>query len=360
MNSKTSRIGIDLSPLYDGNAIRGVGYYTQQLTEAITRVSPQFPHLQVEFITRQLPDQQFDLLHFPSFDPFHVTLPFRPPTPYLITIHDLIPITYSSHFPVGIKGNLSWLIQKHLLQKSAGIITVSQASKSVITQLTTLPASHVTVTPGAADNSFQRRTPTPQLISNLTKKYRLPPRFILYSGDINWNKNVPNLVRACLSLDLPLVIVGSSATKSAPRHPWTQDIHWLQQIASEPANHPKIILTGFVPDSEFPYFFNLATFYCQPSYAEGFGLPLLQAMQSGCPICCSNTDAISEIVTSHGLKFDPFSLESIQLSLSQMWTSDSLRQKYIQLGLRRAQDFSWEKTAVKTLHTYQTTLRHEE
>lgn len=358
-NTTTSKIAFDLSPLYDGNAVRGVGVYTDWLVKSLTANISKFPDLDIHFINQPSDLFGYDLIHYPYFDPFQLTLPSHSSIPYVITVHDLTPRQYPKQFPVGIKGEIKWLIQRHRLRQSRLIITDSLTSKSVIHQLTDYPLDKIHHTYLAADSRFKPRSKTSSLLQNFQQKYHLPPKFVLYCGDINWNKNIPHLVRACLNLQYPLIIVGSAATKIVPLHPWTKDIHWLQNIQKKPENKSLIHLTGFVPDKDFPLFYNLATLYCQPSYAEGFGFPLVQAMQSGCPLCYSLSDTVAEIVSDCGLKFDPFSISNIQLSLSQMWNSPSLRTKFVKKGIYRASQFSWTNTATQTLQLYRQALYHE-
>ncbi len=161
---------------------------------------------------------------------------------------------------------------------------------------------------------------------------------------------------------MPLVIVGSAATqKNVPNHPWTKDLRWLQKKANNPViqRTGRLILTGFIPDNDLAAIYNLATIYCQPSFAEGFGLPLVQAMQSGCPVTFSRDTCLPEIMNDCGISFNPRSVTDIANSLKKLWNNPDLRHKYQKLGLNRAKFFKWENTAKQTLIVYQSLLGHE-
>lgn len=354
---KNFKIAIDISPTQDGNAIRGVGYYTSNLISALQheiKTNSKYKNYQIDLITenRNLKSEIYDLVHYPYFDPFKLTLPKVTKIPTIVTVHDLIPRQFKNHFPAGIKGELKWLIQKHNLKKVNKIITVSNYSKFIINNLTNYPQQNIFATYLAADKSFKPCLDKNKL-TEIQKKYNLPKKFVLFVGDINWNKNIPNLVKACLKLKYPLVIVGSAATKKdVPNHPWTKDLRWLQNKALTLKSSNILTLTGFVSDQDLPYFYNLATVYCQPSFAEGFGLPLIQAMQSGCPVAYSQDSCLPEIMDNNGISFNPNSVKSIQKSLFQFWTKPEIRQKYIQLGLIRAKQFNWKFTALQTLAVY--------
>ncbi len=352
------KIAIDISPLSDGNSVRGVGHYTNHLVKSLKeelKINPDYKDFQIDLIesSNQLNDT-YDLIHYPYFDPFKLTLPAKKSIPTIVTVHDLIPREFKKEFPVGIKGELKWFLQQNKLKKSDFIITVSNYSKYIIQNLIKYPANKIFVTYEAADPTYKIYKDKEQL-DLVKKKYNLPDKFILYVGDINWNKNIPNLVKACLKLNYPLVIVGSAATRiNVENHPWNKDLIWLQQQTSK-----KLILTGFVLDNELPLFYNLATIYCQPSFAEGFGLPLVQAMQSGCPIACSNKTCIPEIIDGSAVSFNPYKLPEIEITLKDLWNKDELRKKYSLLGLQRSKQFKWKFTALQTLAVYNLALINE-
>lgn len=343
------KIAINISPLFDGNKIRGVGYYTKNLVESLQKeikINPDYRNYKISLITENSKlSSDYDLIHYPYFDPFKLTLPITP-NPFIVTVHDLIPRQFKSHFPVGIRGEINWFIQKYRLKKARCIIVPSLSSKYSIADIINYPPDLIFTTPEAADSSFRPVTDK-KLLSTVKKKYGLPNNFVLYVGDLNWNKNIPSLVNACLKLKYPLVIVGSAAVKKVSNHPWNRDILWLQQQKS-----PLIHFTGYVPDTDLPSLFNLATLYCQPSFAEGFGLPLLQAMQSGTPTLFADTSSLPEISEFSGLSFDPFSNSDLQKKLMLLWKSRNLRHKYSQSGLSRSRHFSWKYTAIQTLAIY--------
>lgn len=363
--SKKIKIAIDISPTIDGNSVRGVGYYTQNLVDALQKeieTNPDYKNWSINLIKdKTLNTEGYDLIHYPYFDPFKLTLPNIKSVPTVVTVHDLIPRQFKSHFPVGLKGELKWLLQKNRLRKVSSIITVSEYSKKIINQITKYPLSKIFATHLAADNSFKPISDTQKLLK-IKKQYSLPDKFVLFVGDINWNKNIPNLVKACLKNKYPLVIVGSAATKSdVPDHPWTQDLIWLQSKYQKLKNKKvkRLIFTGFVSDEDLPVIYNLATIYCQPSYAEGFGLPLIQAMQSGCPVVFSRDTCLPEIMDNCGVSFNPRSIPDISSGLKKLWLNANLRQEYQKCGLQRSKNFKWEYAAKKTLKVYQSLLGYE-
>lgn len=363
-NRNNVKIAIDISPTVDGNAIRGVGYYTDNLVKSLQQEIKNdlnYNNWSIDLIknNQELKDKKYNLIHYPYFDPFKLTLPKNITTPFVVTVHDLIPIQFKNHFPPGIKGKIKWLIQKNHLKSAKKIITVSHYSKYIINQIINYPTSQIFVTHLGADSSFKIISDENKL-EEIRKKYKLPAKFVLYVGDINWNKNIPGLVKACLKNKFPLVIVGSTATKKdVPDHPWTKDIRWLQNKALKIKRSNALIFTGFVPDEDLPVIYNLATLYCQPSFAEGFGLPLVQAMQSGCPVAYSQDTCLPEIMDDVGYSFNPRSVSDISTVLKKIWTDKKLRNEQQILGIKRSKTFSWKYTAKQTLAVYYLLLNHE-
>jgi len=347
---KKFKVAIDVSPLNDGNSVRGVGYYTQHLLTALQseiKTNPDYQDIEINLIQDSRSDtSNFDLIHYPYFDPFFLTLPAKKNIPQIITIHDLIPIQFKSHFPSGIRGYLKWLIQSYRARQSEYIITVSHYSKNIISQLLRFPLSKIYVTYEAAEKSYHPNYSTKEKAA-VIKKYNLPKEFILNNGDINWNKNIPSLVRSCLKLNYPLVLVGGASTKKVEPHPWNEDIIWIQSQTS-----PLIHRLGYVPDADLPIIYSLAKIYCQPSYAEGFGLSLVKAMLAGTPIVYSSETSLPEVMGEAGVSFDPYDHKALTLALKKLWSDKALLRQQSTLGLVRAKFFSWKLTAKQTLAVY--------
>jgi glycosyltransferase involved in cell wall biosynthesis len=353
----TNKISFITSPTEDGNSVRGVGYYTKSLMAALQnelKVNPEYSDYHIDFINGSPKSSDYDLIHYPFFDPFSLTLPASKTTKTIVTIHDLTPLQFKTHFPVGLKGEIKWQLQKSRVRSSNLIITVSHYQKYIISKILNYPADRIYVTYEAADNSYKPIS-NPKILASVKAKYHLPDKFVLYLGDINWNKNVPGLVRSCTKLNYPLVIVGSAAIKNVPDHPWTKDILWLQNFCKTNTN---VICTGFIPDEELPQIFNLATIYCQPSYAEGFGLALVQAMKCGTPVVYSQETSLPEVMDFNGEYFDPYLPGSLDKALKKVWEDPKLQNHYRKLGLDRSKIFDWKFTAIQTLATYRIALNY--
>jgi len=131
------KVAINTSPLRNENRYRGIGIYTEQLVKSLGLLSAS------DFFCRLVEDKTIieddDLIHYPFFDPFFLTLPLKKAKPTVVTIHDVIPLIFPEHYPPGIKGSLKFQIQKFSLKSVKAVITDSENSKRDIVKYLNYP-----------------------------------------------------------------------------------------------------------------------------------------------------------------------------------------------------------------------------
>lgn len=347
------KIAIDISPLENnsGHKVRGVGFYLQHLKNSLLKY---FPNNEYSFFknTRELPST-VDIIHYPYFDPFFLTLPLVKKCRTFVTVHDLTPLLFPQHFPSGIKGLLKWQIQKRLLKNMDGIITDSNSSKKDIMKITGINGERIHVVYLAAGEEFKKINMTQKEKQELLKKYHLPKKFVLYVGDVTWNKNLPSLINAIKLTSIPLVMVGKSLISNDYdiSNPWNKDLVETQKLIK---NGNQISTLGFVPTEDLVKLYNAATAFVMPSHYEGFGLPILEAMSCGCPVITSKHGSLPETAGEAAYYVDSNSSENIALGIKKVFEDEKLRQDLIQKGLVHVKKFSWEKAAGETLRAYET------
>lgn len=350
------KVAIDVSPLKTAHQFRGIGAYTKHLVKALQTVKrADFEAVLVE--EREIL-KDCDLIHYPYFDLFFMTLPLMRKKKTVVTIHDTTPLVFPEHYPPGIKGKLKFGAQKLALRTVSGVITDSKNSKKDIVKYLDYPKEKIHIIYLAAADIFKPITDHRSLVT-VKQKYHLPNRFVLYVGDVNYNKNILGLVKACKSIKVPLVIVGKQAAQKEfdRTHPENQDLVWLQEKAKEKlpiTDHRSLVtLLGFVPDKDLVALYNLATVYCQPSFYEGFGLPVLEAMACGTPVVTSKKASLPEIAGKAAVFIDPYDINDITNGLIVAIDDGDLREDLIARGLKQAKKFSWEKVANETYKVYQ-------
>ncbi len=322
---------------------RGVGVYAQHLIDSLKKEK------EIE-ITSKNPD----IIHYPFFDPFYLTLPLQKVKPTVVTIHDLTPLVMSDRYPKGIRGTIKLLIQWYSLRSVTAIITDSQNSKEDIEKILRIAPEKIFVTPLAVDDDY-KKTPAAKELTEVKRKYNLPDKFILtLAAGPNPNKNIPSLAEVTDRLGIPLVVVGKG---------WLQEIkppveaELIDMVRIQIYNHVSFV--GFVSNQEFNAMLHLTSLYVQPSFYEGFGIPVLEAMTTGCLIASSRASSLPEVYYEGAITFNPKSLKSMEKAISKaLKQSPSKKAKHIEMGKQKAKEFSWEKTAKLTAAVYKKVISY--
>jgi glycosyltransferase involved in cell wall biosynthesis len=183
-------------------------------------------------------------------------------------------------------------------------------------------------------------------MEDLKKKFGITKPYILFVGTIQPRKNIAKLIEAFAKLkteNLELIIVGKKG--------------WLwEEILAAPEKFKvadRVKFLDFVGDENLPSLYKNALCFVLPSLYEGFGLPVLEAMKLGCPVVISNVSSLPEVGGDAALYFDPQSVSDMAEKLNVVINDKGLRIKMIEKGYNQVKQFSWEKTARKTLEVLQ-------
>lgn len=338
-------IAIDITPLYNRHKMRGTGAYTRLLIEALQKYENQNTYT---FFTRgQNVSKTAALVHYPYFDPFFLTLPWLKPKPTVVTVHDLIPLVYPAQFPPGLRGKFKWQIQRWSLTGATMIIADSLASAKDIKNLVKVSQTKLRVIYLAPGKIFKKITQS-EALNKIHKKYNLPTGYILYVGDLNWNKNIEGLVRAIAVLRAKLVLVGKTFLDLQ-----THETRQLNYLIRSLNLEDRVLRVGFVPEEDLVGMYNLASVYVQPSFIEGFGLPVLEAMACGCPTVVANIASLAEIA-GPSLLINPYDFKELARAINKILNySSSERNDFLRKCLAWSAKFSWKKTAKATAEVYE-------
>ncbi len=287
---------------------------------------------------------KLDLVHFPHFN-----VPIFYSGKFVVTIHDLIhqhfamnrattlnPITYKIK-QLGYKK-----IFKHAITKSEKILVPSIFVKKQLVSEWKVSDEKIVVTPEAVDDNIIDLSKKVQS-QKILEKFNIKPPFIFYVGNAHPHKNVEGLIKAFLELkkkygDLKLVLSG-------------YDHYFWQRIKKE-YQHQDIIYTGYVSEEKLVALYRNAILFVMPSFEEGFGIPLLEAMACGCPVVSSNAGSLPEVGGDAAIYFDPKNIDDMVLKITQVLNSEKLRKELVEKGKERVKQFSWEKLAKQTLEVY--------
>ncbi|OGK30459.1 hypothetical protein A3F29_00450 [Candidatus Roizmanbacteria bacterium RIFCSPHIGHO2_12_FULL_33_9] len=354
------KIGIYVSPVENpsllSHRVRGTGFYIENLKRSLLKYDKGNEYVfftqhrdGAGFTRGQNLPKNLDLVHYPYFEPFFLTLPIFSKSKYVVTVHDLIPLVFPEKFPPGIKGSIKWNIQKLSLKRAERIITDSNSSKNDIAEHIGISEDKIEVIYLAAGEEFRKLK-----IKNLKLKikYGLPDRFLLYIGDVTWNKNLPNLITAVEDLNAALVMVGKALVSEDfdKNNPWNQDLVKVHKIVK---NSKNILLLGFIENKDLVDLYNLATAFVMPSFHEGFGLPILEAMSCGCPVITSRGGSIPEVAGEAAFYVDPYDINDIKKGIKEVLSDEKFRKKMSEKGLMQSKKFSWKRATEETVKVYE-------
>lgn len=185
-------------------------------------------------------------------------------------------------------------------------------------------------------------------LGNIRNKYNLPENFILFVGTAEPRKNLIGLINAFskikMKINHKLVIVGGRGWLNSE----------MYEVIKKKGLEEDVIFTGYVPETDLAAIYNLAELFVYPSFYEGFGIPVLEAMACGVPVVTSNTSSLPEVTGGSALLCDPYGNTDVWASaISSILIDKALRNQMILKGLEQAKKFSWEKTAKETLDIFE-------
>lgn len=353
------RVLLETSPLQNGHQGRGIGTYTRELLAGLRALRPREGHLLVQ-ATHELEvpivdfSESFDLVHYPYFDLFFRTFPRKSTVPRVVTIHDVIPLVFAEAYPPGLKGRVSFWWQWLALRNVGAVITDSECSKRDIHRYLHVPKKRIHVVPLAASPELQ---PTSEYLQQkYAEQLKLPNKYVVYVGDINYNKNLPTLLLALTQLpeDVHLCVVSQTFTNTA-----IPEGKVLQQSIKVNGLQERVHVLD-IPKGETEMFSAvLARAKClvQPSLYEGFGLPVLEAMQVGAIVVSSNRGSLPEVTGDAAILVEPTITGLADGIREAIHLRGEAREERIMAGLQRAAQFSWTTAAQRTYEVYQQVLQ---
>ncbi|GAA0177805.1 glycosyltransferase family 1 protein [Clostridium sediminicola] len=273
--------------------------------------------------------------------------PFKEDCKNIITLHDIIP----SRMPETVSDCYMNIYRKEMpriLEKTNGIITVSQFSKNDIIKEFNFPKEKIFVT-HLANEHIYKRLDTKKCKSILKNEYSILGNYILYVGGFSPRKNILGLINAysmyiaqCPNSNTKLLIVGHKGKSYSIYKQRVEKLHLSD----------KVIFTGYIPVKHMPIFYNAAKVLVYPSFYEGFGLPPLEAMSCGIPIVSSNVTSIPEIIGDAAHYINPYNTDELFLAIKEVLNNNELRNKLVKRGFEKCKEYTWKKTAQKTLDAY--------
>lgn len=282
----------------------------------------------------QITSQNFDVFHPTYYDDYF--LEYIGNKPFVLTIHDMI----YEIFPEML-GDLQLTINKaNLARKASHIIAVSEKTKKDIIDILSIPEDKISVI-------YHSSSIEPYTVD---EPLDLPDNYILYVGERSLYKNFMFFVRSIISIlnnkeDLFVVCTG---------RPFSQE----EENIFITLGVEKRFIQCSVDDDCLYELYNRASVFVFPSYYEGFGIPILEAFKSSCPVVLSSSSCFPEIAKDAALYFNPKSSVEIKTQIENVLDNNHIRSFLVEKGKERAASFSWDIASRKTVEVYERILKN--
>ena len=263
--------------------------------------------------------------------------------PTAVTLYDLIPYLYRDKY-LNNPTVKNWYLEKIEHLKKANLwLAISESSRLEGINYLDLPETRSINISTDADKQFEKLIIEAKLEKSIREKYQLTQPFVMYTGGIDHRKNIEGLIQAYAKLPTPLrknhqlVIVCSMQTE--------KKLELVLLAEKQGLKKGEVVFTGFVPDQDLVYLYNLCKLFIFPSSHEGFGLPALEAMRCGAPVIGANATSLPEVIGWKKALFDPYSIDSIRNALEHALTDEQFLKELTQNSQGQEKNFSWDQSA---------------
>ena len=298
-----------------------------------------------DILRQELNKVDVDLIHHP----FTILTPLGIKIPSVLTFADMQHEFYPDFFPKKLLNKRKKQYRESVCQATRVIVN-SEFTKKNLVEIYETDENKIDVIYHGYDMSYNVKSS--EYLDEIREKYGLKTPFLYYPAASWPHKNHKNLLHALKLLrekhkfDGQLVLTGIATQLQSEILALIADLGLT--------NHVKIL--GYLPYEDLPYLYNLAEIMVFPSFFEGFGLPLVEAMACGCPVVCSNVTSIPEVVGEASAMFNPHSVEEIAETIWSVWSDQSKKLIMRQAGLKRSIHFNWLDKAKQTIAVYQKAL----
>jgi alpha-1,3-rhamnosyl/mannosyltransferase len=295
------------------------------------------------WLRRTLKDADADLVHYVEGPQ---ALPIAG-QPTIVTCQDLIPILDPDHYLKGRVHEFKWRLREYLtFHRARRILAISETTADSLVECLRVPRERIAVVKLGVDHERFHPTAAPGEYDEVRREHGLPARYVLYAGATDVRKRVDLLVdtyqQVFRATGIPLALVGAefARPKPAARH------------AVAAASPGSVIVVGGVAAERLPGLYRQADLHVLPSIYEGFGLTVLEAMASGCPVITTPGGALREVGGDAVRYVTPDSARELEDAIVDLLQDAAARDCLRVRGLERARLFTWERTARETLAMY--------
>lgn len=294
-------------------------------------------------LSRQIDSLALNLIHFPVTRMY----PSNVATPAVLTFFDMQQEFYPENFSITerLRRRLTY---RPSAQKATTIISPSIFTTETLVQRYNIAIKKIKQIPVGIAGHY-RPEPDPQVVASVCQNYRLPEEFIVYPANTWPHKNHRRLLKALAllytnhGLRINLVCTGARLNNQESLAQMSRSVGFPEQ---------QVFDIDFARLEDMPAIYSAAKMMVFPSLFEGFGIPVLEAMASGCPVVCANTTSLPEVGGDAVQAFDPLDVPAMAETIRRAWEDAELREAMIRKGLTRAEQYRWERVIPQLVEVY--------
>ena len=263
----------------------------------------------------------------------------------VVTIHDLIFLRFPQYYSFFDRKIHFWKFGKAAEQADL-IIAISEQTKRDIIKYLKVPESKIRVVYQGCHQSF-KEIQSPEFLNSVKEKFNLPEKFVLNVGTIEERKNLLNIVKAINGTEIPLVVIGKK----------TKYFNKVQKFIEKNKLLNQVIFLENVSMEELGAIYKLSKIFVYPSFFEGFGIPVIEALFSGTAVITGNTSSLPEAGGPESLYVNPYQMEDLKSKILFLWNNKAERKRRAEKGLEYVQRFTDENIARELMNVYNEVLR---
>lgn len=266
------------------------------------------------------------------------------PIKKIVTIHDLIFLRFPQYYTFFDRKIHFWKFKKST-EKADLIIAISEQTKRDIVEFLKIPEEKIRVVYQGCHQAFKDHQ-SDEFLNSVKEKFQLPDRFILNVGTIEPRKNLLNIVKAINETEIPLVVVGkktkyfNKVQNFLRKNKFENQVHFLENVSM----------------NELAAIYKLADVFVYPSFFEGFGIPVIEALFSKTPVITSNLSCLPEAGGKDSVYIDPHHVEDLKAKIIFLWNNESERKRRAEKGFEFVQKFNDENIARNLMNVYRSIL----
>ena len=271
--------------------------------------------------------------------------------PTAVTLYDLIPLINEKPY-LDNPAVKEWYFDKiEHLKRADLLLAISESSRQEALEYLKFHSDEVVNIGTAADQQFKKITVTKEQRETILNQYNIESKFLMYTGGIDLRKNIEGLIRSYALLPEEIRKEHQLAIVCSINEQQESDLSLLAEKVGLDKN--EVIFTGFISEEDLIALYNLCKAFVFPSWHEGFGLPVLEAMWCGAPVIVANTSSLPEVIGLDDALFDPYDDQSIANKIELVLTDDAFRQKLIDHASNQIKIFSWDISAQKAITAFE-------